>query len=67
MNNTGWKVTNLDLASIIGLIACAVIVMLVFCMGSRGLFETSMTTFVLITLGEAICCVLIIAPSLKSL
>jgi chemotaxis protein MotA len=62
-------VTNLDLASIIGLIACAVIVIFGILYGQSGL-EVLGNFYdppsLLITLGGAICCVLIMAPSLKS-
>lgn len=61
--------TDLDLASIIGLIACVIIVIFGMLWGQTGpevlgnFFDVSS---ILITIGGGLCCVLIMAPSLKA-
>lgn len=63
-----WKVARLDLASILGLLLCVVIVIYGMLVGQDG-FGVLMNFYdvpsIFITIGGALCCVMIMAPSLK--
>lgn len=64
-----WKVTTLDIASILGMVICLIVVIYGILVGQSG-FSVLLNFYdlssILITFGGALCCVMIMAPDMKT-